>query len=246
MRKLTAVAIAIFVFAVLVARADDFWTKKPWKEWSKGDIEKMTHESPWSKQWRLELINSQSHVPSVSRTAGSDLIGGADNAITYYVQFRSSKPVRQAVIRAMQIQQKYDKMSDSDKAAFDNKMQPLMAGNDEVIEVHVMFETNNRNFLQLLIRYWNGLPPGVVPEGVYLVSDVGAPVAPLTYAPPKASSAEFDFTFPRTANGVPVVGPGAKSVRLEFPHPKIGEYPAQTAKVEFMLDKMIWDGKLSF
>jgi hypothetical protein len=248
-RRIAAGIIAVLAIAVLVAHADDFWVKKPWKDWSKGDIEKLTHDSPWARKWKLELINTQSHLPSVSRDAGTDLIGGADNTITYYVQFRSSMPLREAVIREKQIQQKYDKMSDSDKKAFDNTMEQVMKGNDDVIQVHVAFETSNRNFSQMLTKYWSSLPAGEIPEGIYLVADSGNPVGPLTFAPPppKGTTTEFDLTFPRMVDNKPVIGANAKSIMFEFPHPAVGSfYPAQTAKVEFTMANMMWDGKPSF
>jgi hypothetical protein len=47
-------------------------------------------------------------------------------------------------------------------------------------------------------------------------------------------------------NNQPVVGANAKIIRFEFPHPKLGDYPEQTAKVEFALDKMVFEGKPSF
>lgn len=261
LRRFVAMAIVALAAVVFVVRADDFWEKKPWTEWSKGDTEKLLHDSPWAKKWKLEMNNTAGHLPSVTGSVGSvasaggagagaaqDTMGGESNSITYYIQLRSSMPVREAVVRQKQIQQKYDKMNEADKKKFDSQMEQTLKGSEDAIEVHLTFETGNQRFAQALTKYWGSLPEGAVPEGVYLVVDGGSPVAPLTYAPPppKGATTEFDLTFPRMMNNQPVIGASAKSIKLMFPHPAIGEYPAQTATVEYKMDRMLWEGKPSF
>ena len=138
LRRLAAFTVVLLGIAALVARADDFWLKKDWKEWSKDDCKKILHDSPWTRKWKLEVINNMGHLPSV--TSGVQMngnsgtgqpntdVGAEGNTIVYYLQLRSSTPVRDAMIREKQIEKKYDKMSEADRRASDVQMEQMMKG----------------------------------------------------------------------------------------------------------------------
>src|SRR5690349_2110622 len=95
-------ALILFVVAVFTVSADDFWVKKDWKQWSKDDCNKMLQDSPWAKKW------SQSHVTDIKMAGvtAADSEGATEKApeMHYYIQLRSSLPVREATVRFSQIQ----------------------------------------------------------------------------------------------------------------------------------------------
>ena len=58
----------------------------------------------------------------------------------FAVQLRSALPIRQAIVRQLQLQQKYDKMNDTQRSEFDKQAeQILIRSYDNAILVHVDF-----------------------------------------------------------------------------------------------------------
>jgi hypothetical protein len=241
--------LAILSLAVLTAGADDFWVKKDWKTWTKGDCKKMLEDSPWAKRFLVENNSSNGSLPSTGQGAQSTAqLGNAGTGeISYYIQFRSAAPVRQAVIRQAQIDAHYDKMSDAEKKAFDDKMEQQMnAIKPDVIAVHVVFAATKPDLGTSVSTYWHTLPADTVPMNFYLITEKGTKVPPMTFSFVKGTDSEFDVTFPRNAGAEPVIAPDAKSMKVQFPNPAFGDFPEKTVTTDFKLDKMSWNGKVTF
>jgi hypothetical protein len=250
MRRRYAMGILVMLsLAVLAAGADDFWVKKDWKTWTKSDCKKMLEDSPWARRILIENNASNSSLPSAGQ--GQQHQGQLGNSgtgeITYYVQLRSAAPVRQAVIRQAQIDAKYEKMSDAEKKAFDDKMEQQMNMiKPEVIAIHVVFDASKQDLGSSVTSFWHSLPPDTVPMNFYLVTEKGTKVPPMTFSFVTGTENEFDITFPRNAGADPVIATGAKSLKVQFQNPAVGDFPVKPVNAEFKLDKMTWDGKVAF
>jgi|HubBroStandDraft_6_1064221.scaffolds.fasta_scaffold265521_2 hypothetical protein len=248
-RRSVITVMAVFCLAVLTAGADDFWVKKDWKTWTKGDCKKMLEESPWAKRSLVENNASNGSLPSAGQGSQSTAQLGNEGTgeITYYVQLRSAAPVRQAVIRQAQLDGKYDKMSDAEKKAFDDKMEKEMnLIKPEVIAVHVVFEANRVPLGDAVTKFWHSLPADSVPMNFYLVTEKGTKVPPMTFSFAKDTETEFDVTFPRNIGADPTIAPDAKSMKIQFPNPAVGDFAAKTVTSEYKFDKMSWNGKVTF
>ena len=90
-------------------------TAKSWKEWTKADAEKILNHSAWGQQQVDTDLSEMFFTPTTdARTsrapnANSRLEQGATNQetkLTYGIRFFSARPVRQAFIRMIQLQQK--------------------------------------------------------------------------------------------------------------------------------------------
>src|SRR5262245_23042520 len=99
----------MLLFAMGIA-SGQVWEKRPYQQWSKPDVDKLLSDSPWAQQ----------HTQRMSR--GGD--AGQDATIT--ARLRSDLPCRQALVRQMQIQSKYDNMNGAERAAFDAKTKPIL------------------------------------------------------------------------------------------------------------------------
>lgn len=242
--------LAILSLAVLSAGADDFWVKKPSKDWSKAECKKMLEDSPWAKRQLVEnSSNANTSLPSVSHDAGANAgMGSAGSGdISYFVQFRSAPPVRMATVRQQQLNQNYDKMSDAEKKVFDAKMDEQMKSiHDDVIALRVTYVVTTVNLAKMVDDYWHSLPPDTVPEGVVLVVDNGKPIQADSFSASPAGETYFDISFPRVVAGAPAIAPGMKSVKLQFQNPGLGDFAAKKISIEFKLDKMMWEGKLTY
>jgi hypothetical protein len=87
-------------------------------------------------------------------------------------------------------------------------------------------------------EYWKNTNPDVIAQSSFL--NIGKEkIGPLAVDAPDASNPDFGFVFPRVKDGKPVVGPEAKSVALEFQHPRTGTLATQKVVISFDVKKMM-------
>jgi hypothetical protein len=263
-RRHISALLAAAILAVLAVQASDFWLSKDWKQWSKDDCAKLLVESPWAHVWRGG--RAQGINPSGAPQAGQDMNANVQSSglpntpnpnyqagvgydLVYAVQLRSSLPVREALVRQQQLEQKYDKMNDADRKAFDTRAAQILNRNfDEAILVHVDYSRG-------------GAGPNLAGElrssaqkrenlHVSLVTEDGSKIS-ASRVDVNQKEAAFDAIFPRTANGVPVITDGQKRFSIQFQSPQLlvvydTNVAAQPVQVEFDLSKMIVSGKLNY
>ena len=116
MNKGIRVCFMLLLLAVIVTDTVSM-QKKSWKEWSRSDAEKILNDSAWG-QLQVDTDTSEMFFQPTTdaRTsggrapnAGSRLEQGATNqatSLTYGIRFFSARPVRQAFVRMIQLQQK--------------------------------------------------------------------------------------------------------------------------------------------
>jgi hypothetical protein len=249
MRRYIAGILLILGVVAATAWADDFWTKKNWKEWTKSDCKKMLEDSPWARRFMIEnastvgAMASASHDPS--STSGPSVMGAGE--IDYRIQLRSAEPIRQAMIRQEQLEKNYDKMSDDEKKSFDVKTtQEMSKYKPDSIVFHVEYEGHSATLKTALSDYWQSFQGDSIPPEVFLLTSGGTRVLPISFVSKRGGDTEFDLVFLRTSNNQPVISPGDKSVKLQIKNPKIGDYNGKVVNAEFKLDKMTYNGKLEY
>ena len=149
MKKMICLSIPALLL-LATAFAADFWEKKEYKQWSQTECKKLLEDSPWAKQFTL------TEVKAIDNSAASrENTDSAQPYVKYQTQFRSAKPVRQAIVRQGQIAQKYDSLPPEQKQEFDKKADSFISADlsDNVI-VYVTYEANNRDNDRELARYW--------------------------------------------------------------------------------------------
>jgi hypothetical protein len=264
-RRYFAGLLAVFMVAVLTARAEDFWVKKTWNQWSKDECNKILQDSPWSKRWSKGSVNVSASLPGNSGASSEGAGGEKSPEVFYIVQLRSSLPVREAVVRQQQIQG-YAKLTDDQKKAFDAKAESFFnTSYEDVILVHVEYGSNVQTFEREMAVYWKNIREDAVPIDFYLINDRGDRVSPARFISPKSGTYAFDLIFPRLKNNEPVVREGDKSLQIQFVNPavgtqtqtsggdpttsldpSIGVFGRERVLIQFKLDKMMVNGKLSF
>jgi hypothetical protein len=256
---------AILAVAVLTVRAEDFWVKKNWKQWSKDECTKILQDSPWTKRWAKGEVNLTEALPGNSGAASEGAGGEKSPEIHYYVQFRSSVPVRQATVRMQMINLKYDKMTDAQKKDFDTKAEEFVNRSyADVIDVHVDYGSNIQAFERQMATYWKSIPAESIPIDVYLINERGDRIVPVRFISPQNGSYSFDLFFPRLKSNEPIIRDSDKSMSVQFTHPPVGTqdtsggspltslHPTLTAfgeervLVQYKVDKMVLGGKPSY
>lgn len=263
-RRYFAVVLAIILLAGLTVRAEDFWVKKQWKQWSKDECNKMLTDSPWSKTWTKGTVVLSAAMPGASGANQEGASGERAPEIHYTVQFRSALPVRQAFVRLSQIQNKYDQMNDAQKKSFDAKTEPILGRTyDEVILVHVEYGSNIQVFERQMATYWKSIRPDAVPEDFYLIDEHGDRIAPVRFISPPGGEYAFELVFPRMKDNEPFVKDGDKNLSLQFINPAVGNQTAAVGSnsqndasagtfgrervlAQYKVDKMMVQGKLSY
>ena len=264
-RRYFAGVLAVLVVAVLTARAEDFWIKKPWNQWSKQECNKILTDSPWAKKWSKGSVTVSAALPGSSGQSSEGAGGEKSPEVFYYVQLKSSLPIRQAIVRQQQITE-YPKYTDAQKKEFDAKAEAYFnTAYDDVILVHVDYGSNVQTFEREMAVYWKNIREDSVPVDFYLINERGDRVAPVRFLSPKSGTYAFDLIFPRLKSNEPVVRQGDKQLEIQFINPavgtqtqasgggsatsldpSIGVFGRERVLIQFKLDKMMVNGKLSF
>ena len=178
---------------------------------------------------------------------------GRQFQIKYQMQFRSALPVRQALVRQMQIAQKYDSLGPEQKQQFDKGAKAFLDANfSDAVVVYVTYETNSQAKAMELARHWQSQSTDLLKNNVFLRNSRGEQVPLAQFNPPQGSERSFQFIFPRQVNGKPLASPEDKSLMLEFTYPVV-DIPGGYGKLgdgrgfmEFKPKKMVFQGELVY
>ncbi len=238
---------AVGTIVSLSARADGFWEKKDWKQWSKDDVHRMLHDSPWAKKFTAGQSIVSRGLPSDTGAASRGEAGESREEIDYYFTLRSAVPVREALVREDEIKQRYEKMSEAEKKQFDASAEAAL--NKEYaseIWVHVDYSSNLQNFERALAEYWQSIAEHSIPIDVFIITQRGDHVAPVRFISPKSGALQFELVFPRMFNNEPTIRDDDKTFTIQFPHPQIYDLRGSRGYVVFDPAKMMFKGKLTY
>lgn len=241
-RTILVVGVVATALSATTAKGQGYWTKKPWQQWSSNDCRNMLQNSPWAQTWsNTGMVETPMGQPSDG--TGREQVP----EIYYLVQLRSALPVREAVARQAQIQDKYDRMDASHKKAFDDSVKGFLTRNyDDDIVVHLDYGSNVTLYERDMMQYWQSFPPGVVPMQTYLIGPNGQKLVPARMEVAPGGQTAVEFIFARKVNGASFIKSGDKSFAFQFMSPAIGTLVAQRAYIEFKPSKMLINGQLAY
>jgi hypothetical protein len=225
---LAALALTASVVFTTGSAQKDEWQGKPYQQWTKRDVQQLLGDSPWAQ--------------TQARSGPTVNFGGGNTPTPdkiYAVRLRSALPVRQALLRFRQLNEKYDEMSDKKKAEFDEK-------NRALVECPACAD----NYVVSLI------PPGaadarfVTPEKmklyVQLTDERGRRRELVHFTPTKTTGQEISFFFPRLDdNGAPLLTPSSKKLIFSIDTTVLA-LDTTIRRFEFDVSKMIANGAVVF
>jgi hypothetical protein len=208
----------------------DYWKVKSYKEWSEKECREMLEHSPWSRDYtETDVV--------IMGTSDSTLSDSKQPYLGYQIQFRSAMPVRQAIIRKAQMDQKYDDLKPEQKKLFDQQAESFLAQDlSQMVIVYVTWATNMPTLNLDKANYWKSQTTESLKNLVYLYGSKGDKVPLKQFVAPQGAQRSFQFIFPRQYRGKEILGPEDKSLNLEF----VGIY------MEFKTDKMQINGKIEY
>jgi hypothetical protein len=226
----------LLLACLIAAPAGEFWEKKDYKEWTPKECQKMVEDSPWA--FKYELTGS-----SANAAEGLPFI-------RYTAKLRSALPIRQAEVRLMQIQNKYDSLSPEQKQSFDKQAEGYLSQDNfkDRIVIQFSYATNMRGTTELdLSRHWLSRTTELLSQSVYLVVAKGSRIPLLNYVPPQGGGQNsFTFVFPREHEGRPVLAAQDKSLILEWVFPVVGGLGSGKDILEFKVKKMLINGEVVY
>lgn len=226
-----ALALAAALACAGEARAQkEDWQSKPFNQWTQKEAQKVLTDSPWSK-------TVASSGPMVN--FGNYGINTPTPDRVYVARLRSALPVRQAILRLRQLKEKYDSMSDKDKAKFDEKNKPLVecpaCADNYVISLIPPRAADTRSPTTEKMKLF-----------VQLMDDRGQRRELVHFVPTKATGEEVIFFFPRLdGRGQPLLTPSSKRLIFTIDTASIG-LDATIQRFEFDVSKMTDGGTVVF
>lgn len=231
-----------FLTGVAAGQGSDFWHKKDYRQWSEKECTKLLEDSPWAKNYTLSRV----FIDRVQQSTG-DRAREQTPFIKYDVQLRSAMPIRQALVRRMQIAQKYDTLPPDQRAQFDKQAEEFLATRfPDTVVVYVTYTSNVLTYTRELARHWQTHTTERLRNFVFLIGSKGDKAPLLRYTPVGGESGQFQLIFPRVHEGRPILTTEDKSLKLEFPHPAIGELGDARILIEFKVDKMLANGEVMY
>ena len=218
---------------------------KPWTDWSKKDAEKMLSDSPWAQTQTDTDTSQMFYSPTADpRTMGSSsndssrLAQGATNQsvnVSFHARFLSARPIRQAFVRMMELQQKPDpqlteKLHRFAEVKWENS-----------IIVAVLFESTDQRYLRTVMQAFDSATTGTLKNNTYLERSDGKRLFLEEYVPPSKDGFGARFIFLREMDGQPFITKDTGEVRF------YAQY-TNGIKVDrrFKIAAMIYEGELEY
>jgi len=234
-RKFVVWLLIALLCGVGAAQSKDFWQTKDYRQWNEKECKKMLEDSPWAQDYTF----TRTIIEPLQRATG-ERAGESKPQMSYLAQFRSALPIRQALIRLQQINNKYDQLAPEQKQEFDRRAAKLLnADFAEVIAVHIKYGSNVAIYDREMASHWHAQTTEKLKNSAFLIGARGRKIPPQRFNVTTGAGREFTLYFSREYEGQPLVGPQDKTIKLEFMHPRISDQSESRVLLEFKADKMI-------
>lgn len=229
---------AVCVFLVCSAIASAQWNKKPYGEWSPKDAQKVLNDSPWGQTQAFADMSNKFSTGPGRTTTSSQTEEASTDYLNFRIRFLSAKPIRQALSRVMEEQNKNE--LDPQTAA---RLKGFVeAGFAEHIIISVMVDSRDHKGqlpqAQSLLRSRSA---SELKNNSYLVTKGGQRVFLQEYYPLSSDGLGAKFVFPRLVDGKLFITEETGEVMF------FSELSSQyTLRMRFRIKDMIYDGKLEY
>src|SRR4030095_4222696 len=229
---------------------------KSWETWSKAEADKVLNHSGWV-QTQTETDTSEMVYSPTS--GGSSSVGasgrgrtgeqqgvnnsradrGATNgaiSVNYRIRLLSAKPIRQAFMRAISLEQK------SDDPNFIEGLRAFVQRDfSDYIVVAITIESTDNRFSGPAMQALGAARVGTLKNITYLERKDGKRIFPDNYYPPIKDGLGAKFVFPRRVNEKPFLEPDNGTIRFYCELT-----PQLKFNVTYKVSDMMYEGKLEY
>ncbi len=199
MKALPRIWLSVAIALALTLAASAQFDKKPYSEWSEKEAMKLLNDSPWA--------HTQTFADTSSLTGNARLASGAsrigeDFQVNFRIRFLSSKPVRQATSRMIELQKKgeLDEALAQRLKAFAEADFP-----DYIVITATVDAPRPSNHLQQATSVLLKLNTAALENNTYILAGNGQRVYIKEYQPPRNDGLGARFIFPRLIDGKPFI-----------------------------------------
>lgn len=247
MRTVINLLVALTLLLALTA-ATAQKNDKPWTDWSKKDAQKVLNDSPWAQTQTDTDTSEMFYSPTSpagtgSRTQSTSVnIDRADTGATnqsvnvkFHVRFFSARPVRQALARMMELDQK----PPAEVVARLHSFADLKSTGS--IIVTVTYESPDQRYSGVVMQAFNSAITATLKNNSYLERSDGKRLFLEEYVPPGKDGFGARFIFLREMNGQPFITTGAGEVRFHAQY-------ANGIKIDrrFKIADMMYQGQVEY
>lgn len=212
--------VTAFAFLLALTAATAQKQGKPWTDWSKKDAEQMLNNSPWAQTQTDTDTSQMFYSPTTdprmtgvrnTSTTDSRLGQGATNqavSVKFQVRFFSARPIRQALVRLMQLQQKPTPEAAQKMANFAE-----VESKDSII-VTVTVESTDQRYSASVMQAFNSAATGTLKNNTYLERSDGKRLFLEEYVPPGKDGFGARFIFLRYPDEQAFITPNTAEVRF--------------------------------
>lgn len=231
--------------------------EKPWTKWTKSEAEKILNNSAWGHTQTETDTSEMMYRPTTqsAMTSGtrSDVVGGqterqsinnsravqgATNqaiSVNYHVRLLSAKPVRQALMRVIELTQK-----EPDQKLIRDLQTFVERDFSEYIAVAVTFDSTDGRYSGPALQAFNSATLGTLKNKTYLERKDGKRVFLMDYFTPINDGIGAKFIFPRIVDEHKFLN--ADSGWLRF-YSEVGQIKLN---VTFKISEMVYNGQLEY
>ena len=237
MRSSVRMRLPLLLMLLLVCTAPAWgqgvW-EKPYQQWTMTEVEQLLRDSPWAQ------IRDKGAYFEQSETA----IANSSESILIYL--RSALPVRQALARLRQLKAKYDKLSDSDKKAIDEKNKVLLDC-PACVDNYVVTLAPGAGKVKGVPIILQTMAPDEVKLNVHISNERGEMRELVHFVAPKFQGDDALFFFARfNSKGEPLLAADTKKLFVVFDRKIFSMSAFPIIKFEFDVAKMTVNGKVAF
>ena len=238
-------ALLISMAALLVSvplSASAQWEKKPYTEWSEKEALKLLNDSPWGRTQVFTTSQPLFRGPTTGRqgTSGQGTSANTANAthVNFRIRFLSAKPIRQAVTRMLEINQKQpmgDELAAHLKSFTSGEFLDLI-----VITVACDSQEPGAN-VQEALGLLRTRSTVALKNNTFLETKGGKRIFLQEYQPPRPDGLGARFIFSRLVDGKPFITP--QSEEIHFFTELSGSYRLDR---RYKVKDMMYEGKLEY
>ncbi len=218
--------------------------EKPWTEWTQKEAEKVLSSSPWSQAQvdtdTSEMFFTPTNDPARGRTQSNDgqrLGTGATNQavnVKFVVRFFSARPVRQALIRLIELKNK------PEPAVLERMHQFAEVKSGESIILTLTVETTDQRYMGQAMQAISSAVTATLKNETYLERD-GKRNFLHEYIPPGQDGFGARFIFLRIADEQPFINSNTGEVRFVTKYPN-----GMKVDRKFKVSDMMYEGQLEY
>ena len=216
------------------------WEKKPQSEWTEKDATKLLNDSPWGRTLTFTSPMEQFRRPVTGAQGANSGTNLPPNALqlNFRVRFLSSKPIRQALARVIELKSK-----GGVKGEVADQLKQFASG--EFLEIIVVAVTVDAQDTGSNVQQANGLliqgSTAKFKNNTFLEIKGGKRIFIQEYQPPRPDGFGARFIFPRIVDEKPFITP--ESEEIHFVAPLSDTYRLDR---RYKIKDMMYEGKLEY